>query len=138
MDLFRAAGIDVGDGGRGGRPGRAAVSRTLRVDDILPNDIGAVFAEKSRSMPRARLGSGSWQLEDDTLAQLRDKISGGKTTLGEVYGAPLRGIVTGLNKAFIIDTATRDRLVKQDKKSADLLRPFLKGENIKRSLGVRD
>jgi hypothetical protein len=31
MDLFRAAGIDVGDGGRGGRSSRAAVSRTLRV-----------------------------------------------------------------------------------------------------------
>jgi len=31
MDLFRAAGIDVGDGGRGGRTGRAVLSRTLRV-----------------------------------------------------------------------------------------------------------
>lgn len=31
MDLFSTAGIDVGDFGRGGRSGRAAVSRTLRV-----------------------------------------------------------------------------------------------------------
>ena len=31
MDLFSTAGIDVEDGGRGGRSGRAAVSRTLRV-----------------------------------------------------------------------------------------------------------
>jgi hypothetical protein len=31
MDLFTAAGIDIGDGGRGGRPGRAVVSRTLKV-----------------------------------------------------------------------------------------------------------
>lgn len=31
MDLFAAAGIDLGDGGRGGRPARSGVSRTLRI-----------------------------------------------------------------------------------------------------------
>jgi hypothetical protein len=104
----------------------------LKIDDALPNDIGAIFAEKSQKMPRARLGSGSWQLEGDALAKLRDKIVKGRKTLGEVYGAPLYGIKTGLNEAFIVDTPTRDRLVKQDKKSAELLKPFLKGEEIKR------
>src|SRR5579872_86167 len=103
-----------------------------KIDDLLPDDLGAVFIDKSRTMPRARLGAGSWQLEDDALARLRDKIIKGKKTLGEVYGAPLYGIKTGLNEAFIIDTPTRDRLVKQDKISAELLKPFLKGEDIKR------
>ena len=83
-------------------------------------------------MPRARLGAGSWQFEDEPLAKLRDKIVNGKKTLGEIYGAPLYGIKTGLNEAFIVDTATRDRLVAQDPKSAELLVPFLRGENIKR------
>jgi hypothetical protein len=104
----------------------------MKIDDFLPPDLGAIFAEKSRSMPRARLGSGSWQLEDDALARLRDKIVVGRKTLGEIYGAPLRGIVTGLNKAFLIDRANRDRLVKQDGKSADLLKPYVRGEHIKR------
>src|ERR1700677_2344914 len=31
MDLFGAAGINLGDDGRGGRPGRSGVGRTLRV-----------------------------------------------------------------------------------------------------------
>ena len=31
MDLFAAAGIDLGDGGRGGKSGRSAVGRTLRI-----------------------------------------------------------------------------------------------------------
>jgi hypothetical protein len=83
-------------------------------------------------MPRARLGKGSWQLEGDALAALRAKITAGKKTLGEVYGAPLYGIKTGLNEAFVISRATRDALVKVDPKSADLLKPFLRGENIKR------
>jgi hypothetical protein len=83
-------------------------------------------------MPRARLGAGSWQLENDALAKLRAKIVAGRRTLGEVYGAPLRGIVTGLNEAFVVDQATHEQLVTQDKKSAKLLKPFLRGENIKR------
>jgi hypothetical protein len=104
----------------------------LKIDDVLPNDLGAVFTGKSQIMPRARLASGSWQLEDDALARLREKIVVGKKTLGEVYGIPLYGIKTGFNDAFVIDTPTRDRLVKQDNKSAELLKPFLRGENIQR------
>ncbi len=100
--------------------------------DALPADLEAEFSAKSRPMPRARLGSGSWQFEDAPLAKLRDKIVASKKTLGEVYGAPLYGIKTGLNEAFVIDRETRDRLVKQDKKSAKLLKPFLRGENVKR------
>jgi hypothetical protein len=83
-------------------------------------------------MPRARLGKGSWQLESDALAALRAKITSGRRTLGEVYGPPLYGIKTGLNDAFVIDRATRDLLVKADPKSEEILRPFLRGENIKR------
>lgn len=115
---------------RKGGAGEGALS-FLKVDS-LPKDLEAEFSAKAQSMPRARLGAGSWQLEDDALARLRDKIVKGRKTLGEVYGAPLRGIVTGLNEAFVIDTPTRDRLVAQDPKSAELLVPFLRGENVKR------
>jgi N-6 DNA Methylase len=94
----------------------------LKINDVLPTDIGALFAAKSQSMPRARLGSGSWQLEDDALARLREKIVAGKKTLGEVYGAPLYGIKTGLNEAFVIDTPTRDRLVKQVTRGGEIWR----------------
>ena len=66
------------------------------------------------------------------MARLRDKIVNGRRTLGEVYGAPLYGIKTGLNEAFVIDTPTRDRLVKADPRSAELLKPFLRGEDVKR------
>jgi hypothetical protein len=100
--------------------------------DALPKDLEAEFAAKSQLMPRARLGASSWQLEDDQLARLRDKIVKGRKTLGEIYGAPLYGIKTGLNEAFIISQETRDRLVKRDKKSEELLIPYLRGENIKR------
>lgn len=109
----------------------AATLEFLVVDEI-PQELGRVFEERARKMPLSRLTAGSWRFEEEPLAKLRDKIVQGRKTLGEVYGAPLYGIKTGLNEAFIIDTPTRDRLVKADKKSAELLKPFLRGEDVKR------
>ena len=37
------------------------------------------------------------------------------------------GIKTGLNKAFIIDDATKERLVKEDPQSATIIKPVLRG-----------
>jgi hypothetical protein len=104
----------------------------LKVEDDVPDDLTAAFAKQATAMPRARLGAGSWQFEDAPLAALRDKIVRGRKTLGEVYGPPLRGIVTGLNEAFVVDRATHDRLIAADPKSAELLKPFLRGENVRR------
>ena len=42
------------------------------------------------------------------------------------------GVKTGFNEAFIIDEETRDRLIKEDKKSAELIKPILRGRDIKR------
>ena len=56
------------------------------------------------------------------------------------YGTPLKewnikinfGIKTGFNDAFIIDSKIKDRLVLQDSKSAELIRPILRGRDISR------
>jgi len=40
--------------------------------------------------------------------------------------------VTGLNQAFVIDQATRDRLVAQDPRSAEIIKPWLRGRDVKR------
>jgi N-6 DNA Methylase len=104
----------------------------LVIEGEAPTDLGRAFREGARTMGRARLSATTWRVEDDELAKLRNKIANGRKTLSEVYGAPLRGIVTGLNEPFIIDTPTRDRLLRADPKSAELLRPFLRGENVKR------
>jgi hypothetical protein len=112
--------------------GQAGELRFLNIKSGVPEDLSRTFRAEAQAMPRARLGDGSWQLEGDRLAALRAKIKSGKRTLGDVYGAPLYGIKTGLNEAFIVSRETRDELVERDARSADLLVPFLRGENIKR------
>lgn len=42
------------------------------------------------------------------------------------------GIKTGLNEAFVIDAATRTQLLAEDPKSADVVKPFLIGREVKR------
>jgi hypothetical protein len=45
---------------------------------------------------------------------------------------PLYGIKTGFNQAFLIDTATRDGLVRADPKCAEIIKPYLRGQDIER------
>lgn len=45
---------------------------------------------------------------------------------------PLYGIKTGLNRAFLIDTATRERLIAQEPACTEILKPFLGGQDIDR------
>lgn len=42
-----------------------------------------------------------------------------------------RGILTGFNEAFIIDTETRNRLIEEDPKSDEIIKPILRGEDVK-------
>lgn len=103
----------------------------------LPDDLGKVFDQEARPMPHTRLGSGTWRFESDLLDTIRAKIAGGRPTLSDVYGEPMRGVVTGLNDAFVLLREERDAIVAKarqtpDDHSADLLKPFLVGENLKR------
>ncbi len=58
----------------------------------------------------------------------------------EAVGKPLKdwgvsinyGIRTGWDKAFIIDGAKKDELIAKDPKSAEIIRPLLRGRDIKR------
>ena len=43
-----------------------------------------------------------------------------------------RGILTGYNEAFIVDTAVRDRLIGEDPSSEQILKPVLRGRDIAR------
>ena len=43
-----------------------------------------------------------------------------------------RGVLTGYNRAFIIDNQTKERLIIQDPKSAEIIRPVLRGRDISR------
>ena len=102
------------------------------VKDRLPLDLALTFRERAQPMMRGRLGAAGWTFESSGPSTLRDKIRSGVKTLAEVYGAPLYGIKTGLNGAFVVDRRSRERLIAADPGAKSLLVPFLRGEDVKR------
>jgi len=71
-----------------------------------------------------------WRLEGTTARGLGQKILAVGTPLGQLV-TTYYGIKTGLNEAFIVDQATRDRLAQQDSDCAALLKPLVNGEDVR-------
>ena len=106
--------------------------RFWHLDEIPAENFQSAYVRQHITFPQAALTTAPWHFEGDSLMILRDKIRAGRKTLKEVYGSPLYGIKTGLNGAFVIDTTTKERLCAQDPRSAELLKPFLEGKDLKR------
>ena len=106
--------------------------RFWHLDEIPADNFQSAYARQHITFPQAALTTSPWHFESNGLMTLRNKILFGHRTLKEVYGSPLYGIKTGLNAAFVIDTATKERLCAKDPRSADLLKPFLEGKDVKR------
>ena len=82
---------------------------------------------------QTRFEDGGWSLAGIETQRLMEKIRQNSIPLGEyVKGKIYYGIKTGLNEAFVIDQATRDRLIAEDPKSAELILPYAFGRDIKR------
>lgn len=95
--------------------------------------IEETIANLGFSMPVAGLKSEGWCLEKPQVLALMEKIRKAGRPLGEyINGRFYRGILTGLNKAFVIDAATRERLIAEDPGSEELIKPWLRGKDIKR------
>ena len=93
----------------------------------------AFMEERGFAMPRAALSDTGWALAEPALLELRAKIEAAGTPLREYLPEKIYyGIKTGLNDAFVIDEETRQALVDEDPASADLIRPWLRGRDVRR------
>lgn len=108
------------------------VEFSYRLIKEMPNDLTQLIQSGRTLVKQSSLTSSSWKMEDEGLSKLREKLTTGHKTLKEVYGSPLYGIKTGLNEAFVIDAATRARLIKEDPKSSELIKPFLEGKDLQK------
>ncbi len=81
--------------------------------------------------PRSTSADG-WHLHPPDVARLLAKIREAGEPLRERVGSPFRGVLTGFNEAFLIDQATRDRLVLEDPGCDGIIKRFIRGENVER------
>jgi hypothetical protein len=96
--------------------------------------ITQVMGRDAWPMPqRKALTADSWRLEPPEVLALIAKLRRvGKPLSEHIEDQFYRGIITGYNQAFIIDRATRDRLIAEHPSSADVIKPFLRGRDVKR------
>lgn len=115
-------------------PKKKAQIKSLVWDAQQPlSEFSSVFRDRSFSVAQNELTADGWQLSSIADLRLLEKLKAIGTPLGEyVMGKFYRGILTGLNDAFVVDRATRDRLIAEHPSSADVLKPYLRGRDVKR------
>lgn len=102
--------------------------RTLEFDSLADH-----IRENKTIIDCKSLEDGSWNLGNEIQQQLLKKLFNSGIPFDDyVKGKIYRGVVTGLNEAFVIDNETKNRLIKEDKKSKEIIKPFLAGRDIKR------
>ncbi|HMG23098.1 MAG TPA: Eco57I restriction-modification methylase domain-containing protein [Kofleriaceae bacterium] len=85
--------------------------------------------------PRDRWRTDPWHIDAPGDRALLDQLERRWPPLGAVVpGRPARGVVTGCNRAFVLDRATRDRLLDAEPAAAAVIRPFIKGRDLRRWL----
>ncbi len=113
--------------------GRAVNSITVR--DRLETLPELIRLEGHHNFDPKYFKSTGWVLESPAILDLYDSLLRlpGAVPLGTfVKERMYRGIVTGLNKAFVIDEATRVELIRDHVSSKVLIKPWLRGKDVKR------
>ena len=106
---------------------------TESVRGVLEHLDGLLARAEISDFPQVLLEKDGWILEYPGLVRLFRRLMNQGTPLGEfVKGRMYYGVKTGRDEAFVIDQAKRDELIEEDPNSAELIKPWLRGKDIKR------
>ncbi|HEY1554643.1 MAG TPA: Eco57I restriction-modification methylase domain-containing protein [Kofleriaceae bacterium] len=94
--------------------------------------VAQALAAPGEPLARARWQAEPWHVDRPHDGALLDRLAARWPALGELVPVPSRGIITGCNRAFVIDAATRARLVAGEPAAAELIRPLVKGRDVRR------
>ena len=127
-DIFESAIVDtnvlIARNGKSDEPGKAVDMDRLS-DKTFPPD------ESLWGQLRPQ-GERPWSALLVIEQSILDKMEAAGTPLKEWDVTINRGVTTGLNDAFTIDDATKQALVAADPKSAEIIKPMLRGRDIQR------
>jgi len=82
--------------------------------------------------PQNNLSKESWNFESEEVLKIKTKVASQGITLQDWDITINYGIKTGFNEAFIIDKSKKEELIAQDPKSAEILKPLLRGRDIQK------
>jgi len=115
---------------------KSAPSATVEiclVPELNLPDLQEFVDDHSFVVPLEQLTAEAWSLKGEGESALFAKVMAAGVPLGQYVNKKFfRGITSGLNEAFVIDATTRQALIAKDPKSAELIKPLLGGEEIRR------
>ncbi len=106
--------------------------RYLLISGKIPPSLDIAIADDGIDCRAETLESQGWTFQSVRLTDLLKKVfAAGPTLESMTDGRIYRGLITGLNDAFILDPLSRDRLVKSDVRCGSLIKPMVSGENLR-------
>ena len=116
--------------------GKSALQETFSVTQVESLEFSRLqeaVNQNAYEVLRNALDDGGWSLSDKETQKLFLKVSDCGIPLAEYVNKKIyRGILTGLNEAFVVNGETKDRLIEEHPSSAKVIKPFLAGRDIKR------
>ncbi len=115
--------------------------KTKNTSDFLYCDIGESYKGEELKgycdrhgydYSQADLIADSFTFANPRELKIKKRVEEIGTPLKEWDVKIYRGILTGFNEAFIIDSAKREELIAKDPKSVEIIKPILRGRDIKR------
>lgn len=83
-------------------------------------------------IPISSLGENSWSLTNQKQASILYKLQSKGVSFGNYVNHKIYyGIKTALNEAFVIDEKTYKKIIQDDPKSTEFIKPFLIGRDVK-------
>jgi type I restriction-modification system DNA methylase subunit len=96
-------------------------------------DVLELIHENGQVLPPDAIKGSNWTLTDAISAnRLRKMESAGISLEQYVNGQIYYGVKTGLNRAFVINGAERLKLITQDPKSGEIIKPLIIGDNVRK------
>ena len=97
--------------------------------DSLDNEVknsGSMLSEQA-------LRGENWTLSDNSQQNIFDKMRGKSLLLSKyINGDILRGLVTGLNEAFVISKSTKNNILATEAQSSEFIKPFVVGDDVRK------
>ncbi len=106
-----------------------AIRITRKNQDVLPN-LEQYF--RLNNVILEELPESSWIITEKATHDIKQKVEQQGVKIIDWNLKINRGILTGYNDAFIISGDKKNELIEKDPKSADILKPILRGRDVKK------
>ncbi|MFN3651307.1 MAG: Eco57I restriction-modification methylase domain-containing protein [Armatimonadota bacterium] len=106
--------------------------RSLFIAAKVPESLDQALDREGIDCAPEALQQPEWTFQPAGNTRLLAKLlAAGRPLADSVGGRMYRGLLTGLTEAFVLDQATRDRLITLDPGCNDLIKPALRGEDLR-------